>query len=332
MASLRAILASNQQLDSALPAGLVAIFIGATSGIGETAIKQFAKHTNAPRIYFIGRTASWAERIKTELKTINPKGSYFFLQCDASLLKSVDEVCLEIRAKETAISLLFLSIGSLITGTRTVENLHYFAALTYYSRIRFAVNLLPLIRTAPALRRVITVFAGGKEGPIIADDFPGFKLSATAGRGHFASMLTLSFEVLAQRAPEVSFIHDYPGFVKTDLARGTKGVGMVITKGLFKVIGPFLYIPTEEVGERQTFFATSIRFPPASGDAKGVPSEGVGIAMGTDGRKGSGVYSVHLDGETKVQEVLSKLRESGLKDKMWKHVEEFIRVTGSVSI
>ncbi|GFF99456.1 hypothetical protein IFM61392_00839 [Aspergillus lentulus] len=227
MVSLGAILASNRRLESALPAGLVAVFGGATSGIDETATKQFAKHANAPRIYFVGRTDSWAERIKTELKTINPKGSYFSLQCDASLLKSVDEVCQEIKAKETVIGLLFLSIGSLITGTSTVENLHYFAALTYYSRIRFAMNLLPLIRTTPALRRVVTVF----------------KLSATAGRGHFASMLTLSFEVLAQKAPEVSFIHDYPGFVKTDLARGTNGVGMAIVKGLFKVIGPFLYNP-----------------------------------------------------------------------------------------
>ncbi|KAF4173461.1 hypothetical protein CNMCM8694_008454 [Aspergillus lentulus] len=316
MVSLGAILASNRRLESALPAGLVAVFGGATSGIDETATKQFAKHANAPRIYFVGRTDSWAERIKTELKTINPKGSYFSLQCDASLLKSVDEVCQEIKAKETVIGLLFLSIGSLITGTSTVENLHYFAALTYYSRIRFAMNLLPLIRTTPALRRVVTVF----------------KLSATAGRGHFASMLTLSFEVLAQKAPEVSFIHDYPGFVKTDLARGTNGVGMAIVKGLFRVIGPFLYNPSEEVGERQTFFATGIRFPPASGDAKGVPSEGVGIATGTDGRKGSGVYSVHLDGDTKVQEVLSALRESGLKNKMWKLVEEeSIRVTGSIT-
>ncbi|EAW15013.1 uncharacterized protein ACLA_004270 [Aspergillus clavatus NRRL 1] len=333
MVSLAAILASNKQLGSALPAGLVAVFVGATSGIGETAMKQFAKHANAPRIYFVGRTASWAERIKAELETLNPKGSYFFLQCDASLLKSIDEVCRQIQIKERAINLLFLSIGCLITGTRTTENLHYFAALTYYSRIRFTLNLLPLIQTAPALRRVVTVFAGGKEGPIITDDFPGFNLSATAGRGHFASMLTLSFEVLAERAPEVSFVHDYPGFVKTDLARGTKGAGMAIVKGMFKAIGPFLYIPTEEVGERQVFFATSIRFPPASGDAKGVPSEEVGIATGTDGRKGSGVYSVHLDGETKVQEALSALRESGSKDKMWKHTEdELIRVTGSVTM
>ncbi|KAG2027783.1 hypothetical protein GB937_000226 [Aspergillus fischeri] len=139
MISLGVILASNQQLDSALPASLVAIFV-----------------------------TSWAERIKIKLKTINLKGSYFFLQCNTSLLKSINKVCQEIKAKETVISLLFLSISSLITGTSerptppqhqtikvitdqcltwwlrvgTEENLHYFAALTYYSRIRFAVNRL----------------------------------------------------------------------------------------------------------------------------------------------------------------------------------------------
>lgn len=116
MVSLEAIRASNRRLDSALPAGLVATFVGATSGIGETSMKEFAKHANAPRIYFIGRTTEWADRIKTELKTLNPKGTYIFLKCDASLLKSVDEVCQEIKSKESSINLLFLSIGSLVTG------------------------------------------------------------------------------------------------------------------------------------------------------------------------------------------------------------------------
>lgn len=75
------------------------------------------------------------------------------------------------------------------------------------------------------------------------------------------------------------------------------------------------------------------RFPPASGDAKGVPSEGIGTAAGTDGKIGSGVYAVHVDGETKVPEVLSKLRQDGTKNKLWKHTEEeFIRVTGSVVV
>lgn len=205
--------------------------------------------------------------------------------------------------------------GTAFVETR--EHLHYFTALTYYSRIRFVVNLLPLIQSAPALRRVVTVFAGGKEGPIVTDDFPGWKLSASAGRGHFASMLTLSFEVLAKRVPEVSFVHDYPGFVKTDLARGTKGVVMAVVKGLFEVIGPFLNIPNGEVGERQTFFATSARFPPTYGDANDVlPAEQVGIAVGTDGKVGSGVYSVHLDGEVKVQKILCELRKNGSIDKL----------------
>lgn len=70
-------------------------------------MKQFAKHANAPRTNFVGRTASWAERIKTDLKVINPKGSYFFLQCDACLLRSVTEVCQQIWAKERAIACSF---------------------------------------------------------------------------------------------------------------------------------------------------------------------------------------------------------------------------------
>lgn len=167
------------------------------------------------------------------------------------------------------------------------------------------------------------------------DDFPGRNLSATVGRGHFASMLTLAFEALAKKAPEVSFIHDYPGFVKTDLARGTKGVGMAVVKGVFKAIGLFLNMPNEEVGERQTFFATSARFPPKTGDAKGVSSSSSkgDIATGSDGKAGSGVYSIHFDGESKPAPVLSQLRTDGSAEKVWEHTEnEFVRVTGSDSV
>ncbi|KAL2868037.1 uncharacterized protein BJX67DRAFT_75032 [Aspergillus lucknowensis] len=334
MVAIEAIRVSNQQVASGLPAGLVAVFVGATSGIGESSMKQFARSANAPRIYFVGRTASWAERIKKELSELNPQGTYTFLQCDASQLKSVDKVSREIKEKEAAINVLFISIGTLLTGTKTDEGLHYFAALSYYSRIRFAANLLPLLQAAPGLRRVVTVFAGGKEGQIDTNDFPGWKLGALAQRGHFASLITLSFETLAKKAPEVSFVHDYPGFVKTDLARGSKGIGAVIVKGVAKVFGPFLNIPIEEAGERHAFYATSSRYQPASGDAKGVELvDKVHVGTGTDGKEGSGVYSVHSDGETKVQGVLAELRKKGVNEKVWEHVEgEFVRVTGSAAV
>ncbi|KAI1377960.1 hypothetical protein F4677DRAFT_443877 [Hypoxylon crocopeplum] len=41
----------------------------------------------------------------------------------------------------------------------TLETLDYFTALTYSSRVRFVVDVLPLLQSASPLRRVVAVFA-----------------------------------------------------------------------------------------------------------------------------------------------------------------------------
>lgn len=41
----------------------------------------------------------------------------------------------------------------------------------YDARTRFIVNLLPQLKKAQSLRRVVTVGAGGKEGPVIPSDW-----------------------------------------------------------------------------------------------------------------------------------------------------------------
>jgi NADP-dependent 3-hydroxy acid dehydrogenase YdfG len=116
MVSLEAIRESNARITSELPAGVVAVFFGATSGIGETTLKQFVQHAREPRIYFVGRREVEGNRIKTELKTLNPNGEYHYLKCDASLVKNVDQLCRDIKIKESAINLLFVTVGTLITG------------------------------------------------------------------------------------------------------------------------------------------------------------------------------------------------------------------------
>lgn len=221
----------------------------------------------------------------------------------------------------------------------TEEGLHFFAALTYYARIRFIANLLPLVQHATGLRRVVTVFAGGKEGALQTQDWQAYKLGPTVGRGHMASMLTLSLEALARGAPSVSFVHDYPGFVKSGLGRGTKGAGMAAAKAVFKVVGLFLNIPPEEVGERHTFFSTSARFPPkeeADAPASGVAVAGIETAVGSDRTVGSGVYSISYDGEAAGPDALKALadmRKDKLSDKLWKHTQdEFVRITGSATM
>jgi hypothetical protein len=151
-------------------------------------------------------------------------------------------------------------------------------------------------------------------------------------------MITLALESLAKKAPRIAFIHDYPGFVKTGLARGTKGPAMAVMIGVSKAIGAFLNIPFEEVGERQVFFLTSGRFPPldeASSGAGVSLAQGIQLASGIDGKLGSGVYSVDFRGETgnaKVYELLAGMRKDGFSDQVWRHTEEaFIRVTGTAS-
>lgn len=210
----------------------------------------------------------------------------------------------------------------------TAEGLVFAAALAYYSRIRFIENLLPLLREASSLRRVVNVLAGTKEGTIDTNNW------ATIRRGHVVSMMTLSLETFAKTAPEVSFIHSYPGFVKTNLIRGGEGA-LVATMGLvFSALEPFFTVPNEECGERHAFLATSARYPPGS-DAHanaGVPlGNGVAAAKGTDGKFGSGVYSVDSQGESagpKTVALLAKLRQEGMPEAVLNHTQgEFSRAT-----
>lgn len=206
--------------------------------------------------------------------------------------------------------------------------------MTYYSRIRLIVNLLPLLQKATSLRRVVTVFGGTKEGAVCAGDLQGRGLPAAALRAHTSSMMTLALESLAFEAPDVAFVHAFPGLVRTNLGRDAAPLMRV----LLKVVGPMVTVPVTEAGERQLFFATSARFPArcgvdvatTAGVARGA---GVGVSRGSDAREGSGVYSVNFDGEPmmeKVEDAVQQLRDDDLVRRLWLHtVGEFLRVTGS---
>jgi hypothetical protein len=215
----------------------------------------------------------------------------------------------------------------------TSEGLDFIMSLAYYSRTRFIVNLLPLLQQATALRRVITVLAATKEGPVDTTDIPARKVSMLAQRGHLTSIVTLSLETLAKKAPEVTFIHNFPGSVKTNLIRGGEGAAVATMTVFFKVFGSLIYMSEDECGERHVFLATSARFPAGTnGDAAaGVPlARGVTVARGTDGITGSGTYSIDSKGESagdKVVALFAKLRKDGVPEKAWKHTEdEFNRI------
>jgi hypothetical protein len=189
----------------------------------------------------------------------------------------------------------------LTRSTETEEGLHYPAALTIYCRNRFISNLLPHIQRATALRRVVTTFAGGWEGQIDMDDFEGYHISRFQSMGHNASIVTLALEGHHKAAPEVSYVHNFPGSVKSGIDRGDIGLFMRTMKTIFKLFAPLLNIPLEVSGDRHVFLCTSARYSNGPEDkAAGVPLvDGLELAEGIDGQRGSGVYTVDETGESK---------------------------------
>lgn len=204
--------------------------------------------------------------------------------------------------------------------------------------MRFITNLLPLLRRAPHLHRVVSVAGGGCEGPLDPSDFPALRVPLRALRGHLCTLQTLGLEAVAKMAPEVGFVHDYPGTVDTGLAGRRAGLMAMVIRAYIYFLGRWVCVPVEEAGERHLYLATSAMYPAASrggtaGSESGVPlGKDVEVMRGTIGVVGSGVYSVGWDGEScspAVRELLAGLRDKGMVDELWRHTQgEYKRVTG----
>jgi short-subunit dehydrogenase len=113
MVVLTKVIESNKRIASTFPDGLVAVFVGGTSGVGEYTLLKFAKYVPKPRIYIVGRSQEAPDRIIKECKRLNPDGKFEFIKSDISLLVNVDDVCRQIKSKETAINILFESQGTM---------------------------------------------------------------------------------------------------------------------------------------------------------------------------------------------------------------------------
>lgn len=162
------------------------------------------------------------------------------------------------------------------------------------------------------------------------DDFQGWHMKLMANRDHAASITTLSLEGHHKDNPSVSFVHNFPGLVKSGITRGTAGALLTAVKAIFRVLGSLLYMPIEEAGDRHLFLATSARYSTGVEDAAaGVPlSDGLALARGTDGQIGSGVYSVDADGESAkppVEEALRSLRSQGMIETVMTTIEAEIK-------
>ncbi|KAH8804864.1 putative short-chain dehydrogenases/reductase [Xylogone sp. PMI_703] len=334
MVSLSEVIASNERISSSFPDGLVAVFVGGTSGVGEYTVKAFVKHVSKARIYVVGRSQDAADRIIGECKQNNPDCIIEFIKADVSLLKTVDDVCRQIRSKEESINILFESQGTM--AFETSEGLLLASSIVTHSRLRFILNLLPLIQKASSIRRVISVLAATCEGAIDTNNLAGEGFPQLKWRNQTAAMETLLLEEVARRAPDVSFIHTAPGIVKGGITRDAEGFRIAIFIALFRLLGPFVETPPDECGERHVFIATSAMFSPRHGTASisGVPlGRALVVTRGSDGHKGSGVYSIDNKCESAspaVEKVLLEHREDSTAKKVWDYVmADFKKITGT---
>ncbi|CAK7235584.1 hypothetical protein SBRCBS47491_009342 [Sporothrix bragantina] len=220
MVSLKIVEESNSRLAKA-GEGLVAVFLGATSGIGKATLREFVLHANKPRVYIVARNASTITAQVDDLRQANPGGQFEVIEKNVSLIADANAVAATILARESKVDLLFLSVGFFSLDGRqgyTIEGLEASMTTRYYSRIRITQLLLPLLNAAPQAR-VVSVLAGGREARINENDFALSEprsFGVTAGNNHVTTMMTLSLEHLAFENPRVSFVHTFPGGESAD--------------------------------------------------------------------------------------------------------------------
>lgn len=200
--------------------------------------------------------------------------------------------------------------------SETTEGLDKLLHLHYYSRMRFAFNLLPQLTHAAesgGLSRVVSVLAAGKENNIFLDDLALQKnFNFRSCMNHSATMNSFAAEELAAANPRTSFIHSDPSFVKTNISRDFGPVVKVVADA-FLFFAKSWAVPLQESGERHLYEATSNSYPPLS-----ISEEST--VIGSNGVKGSGAYLLSWDGAScgKV-EIMEKYRSQDVGKQIWKH-------------
>jgi NADP-dependent 3-hydroxy acid dehydrogenase YdfG len=101
----------------------VALFVGATSGIGKATLEQLvlaSKGKCALKVYVIGRKGPMehSKALLESLRSMNPDADLIWIDREVSLLISVKQICTELKMRESVLDLLFLSAGYAPWGGR----------------------------------------------------------------------------------------------------------------------------------------------------------------------------------------------------------------------
>ena len=329
MVSYKEIQASNALIDDAT-APRVAVFVGGTSGIGKLTVKALVATSKSVKIYLVGRKSS-EERTRAfiqELNAINPKAEIIWTEGEISLLAETKRVCEVIKSKELSVDLLFLTPGYAPFGARkeTSEGVEIVQSLEYYSRILFAIHLLPLLKQAET-PRVVSVMAGGKERVtgIDLDDLdlkkPG-NFGGVKAQMQYLAMHTVALEILANENPKVTFIHSWPGIVSTGNVRRGRDPNSVMAWIIFFLVEPLLHLigtSDEEAGQRHLFQCTSAAF-----GGRGVPWTGKPGVNSLE-KEANGLFLVNYKCDCTPNAKEMRLLREKAQGKVWGHTQELLQ-------
>lgn len=204
-------------------------------------------------IIIAGRNRAAADAIIAKLpKPTTPGVSHEFVECDATLMKNVRAATKEILARHPKINFLVMSPGYLTLRGRdeTEEGIDRKLALNYYARWTFATDLLPALKRAKEDgedAKVFSVMAAGKGGEIDVEDL-GLKKTYSVTKAALASPTynDLMMEELADRNPDLTFIHAHPGVVRTNMLNSAQSTILRATSGIISVLAyPFSVNPED---------------------------------------------------------------------------------------
>jgi hypothetical protein len=193
----------------------------------------------------------------------------------------------------------------------------------YYSRMRAITKLLPLLLKSSLPARVVSVYAAGMEAKLYPEDLSlrdPKRYSYSQARSHMVYMHTLFMEALAkQNRGSLSLIHIFPGLV---LGPGFYNLDnpawlRLLWRWVFvPLFGRLVTVPAKESGERMVFLA-SPRYAPRKMTKSDATN---GLSLGTDGKYGTGAYSLTWNGESNYNaKAYTKINKDDMRQKVWDH-------------
>jgi NAD(P)-dependent dehydrogenase (short-subunit alcohol dehydrogenase family) len=102
--------------DDASQRDFVAVFVGATSGIGLETLKALCRKISSGKIYVIGRSQARFQPELEKLRESKHNATVTFIEAEIALIRGVDQACAIICANERKLDLLYMSPGYLGVG------------------------------------------------------------------------------------------------------------------------------------------------------------------------------------------------------------------------